>query len=96
MTILARSTARVDEPPIDLRSDGGVIRHAEAGGARPLAEDRLWAVDDVAYFLDVPVQTVYSWRGQGRGPLGRLVGRRLRYRPEDVKAWVASLSTDVA
>ncbi|QGN59566.1 AlpA family transcriptional regulator [Nostocoides sp. HKS02] len=51
---------------------------------------------DVAYFLAVPVQTVYSWRGQGRGPKGRLVGRRLRYRPEDVREWVAALSTDVA
>ena len=36
-----------------------------------------------------------EWRGQGVGPPGRRVGRRLRYRPEDVKAWVAGLSTDV-
>ena len=61
-----------------------------------LAEDRLWSVEDVSYYLGVPVQTLYSWRGQGRGPDARRVGRRLRYRPEDVKAWVASLPPDVA
>lgn len=64
--------------------------------ARNLAEDRLWSVEDASYYLGVPVQTLYSWRGQGVGPPGRRVGRRLRYRPEDVRAWVAGLSTDVA
>lgn len=61
-----------------------------------LAEDRLWTVQDAAYYLGIPVQTLYSWRGQGLGPPGRRVGRRLRYRPEDVKTWVAGLSTEVA
>lgn len=69
---------------------------AKRAAKHALPEDRLWSVMDVAYFLAVPVQTVYSWRGQGRGPKGRLVGRRLRYRPEDVREWVAALSTDVA
>lgn len=35
-----------------------------------LAEDRLWSVEDASYFLGVPVQTLYSWRGQGVGPPG--------------------------
>ena len=61
-----------------------------------LPENRLWTVEEVAYYLGVPVQTVYSWRGQGRGPCGRRVGKRLRFRPEDVRKWVASLSTEVA
>lgn len=71
---------------------------APAREPRPavVSEDRLWCVVDVAYYLSVPVQTVYSWRGQGVGPPGRLVGRRLRYRPEDVKRWVAALPTEVA
>jgi len=62
----------------------------------PLPEDRLWSVEDVSYYLGVPVQTVYSWRSTGTGPPGRRVGKRLRYRPTDVKAWVAGLSTEVA
>lgn len=61
-----------------------------------VAEDRLWSVHDVSYYLGVPVQTLYSWRGQGKGPDARRVGRRLRYRPEDVKAWVAGLPPNVA
>lgn len=60
------------------------------------AGDRLWSVDDVAYFLDVPVNTVYGWRSAGVGPPGRRVGRRLRYRPEDVRAWVEAQPTEVA
>ena len=63
---------------------------------RVLPEDRLWTIEDVAYYLGVPVQTLYSWRGTGVGPCGRLVGRRLRFRPEDVRDWVASLPTEVA
>lgn len=63
---------------------------------RVVPEDRLWTVADAAYYLGIPVQTLYGWRGQGVGPPGRRVGRRLRYRAEDVKAWVAALSTEVA
>jgi predicted DNA-binding transcriptional regulator AlpA len=58
--------------------------------------DRLWSVQDVSDYLGVPVQTVYGWRSSGTGPPGRRVGKRLRYRPQDVRDWVASLSTEVA
>lgn len=61
-----------------------------------LPEDRLWTVQDVAYYLGVPVDTVYWWRGEGKGPMGRRVGKRLRYRPADVRLWVDGLSTEVA
>lgn len=47
----------------------------------------LWSVEDVAVFLRVPVQTVYSWWAKGTGPRARRVGKYLRYRPEDVIAW---------
>lgn len=58
-------------------------------------EDRLWSVQDVSEYLGVPVQTVYSWRSAGTGPPGRRLGKRLRYRPQDVRDWVASLPTEV-
>lgn len=54
-------------------------------------QDRLWSVDEVSYYLGVPVNTLYLWRSEGRGPASRRVGRHLRYRAEDVKAWVAGL-----
>jgi len=59
--------------------------------AREIPRDRLWSVEEVSYFLGVPVGTLYSWRVQRRGPACHRVGRFLRYRPEDVSAWLASL-----
>ncbi len=58
--------------------------------------DRLWSVKDVSEYLGVPVHTLYAWRSAGTGPPGRRVGRLLRYRQQDVRDWVASLSTEVA
>jgi excisionase family DNA binding protein len=55
------------------------------------ATDRLWTVEEVSYYLGVPANTLYLWRSEGRGPASRRVGRHLRYRSEDVKAWVEKL-----
>ncbi|GAB3674175.1 helix-turn-helix domain-containing protein [Angustibacter aerolatus] len=59
-------------------------------------EEPLWSVQEVAAYLNVPVNTLYGWRSQGCGPDGRRVGKYLRYRPQDVRAWVEALSTSVA
>jgi len=54
-----------------------------------MAKDRLWTPDEVSTYLGgVPVSTLYQWRYKGIGPKSRRVGRHLRYRPEDVRAWV--------
>lgn len=53
--------------------------------------DRLWSVDDVSEYLRVPVNTLYQWRHRAYGPAARRVGRYIRYRPADVRAWVDSL-----
>lgn len=50
---------------------------------------RLWTVEDVSEFLGVPVNTLYQWRTKGYGPTGMRIGRYVRYRREDVMAWVA-------
>lgn len=64
---------------------------------RELPENRLWTVEDVAYYLGVSTHTVYEWRGVGKvGPPGRRIGQRVRYRPEDVKAWFASIAEGVS
>lgn len=59
--------------------DGGTVMERTAG--------RLWGVQDVATYLDIPVMTIYHWRRTGYGPKGTRVGRYVRYRPEDVRAW---------
>jgi predicted DNA-binding transcriptional regulator AlpA len=62
----------------------------------PRIEDRLWSVRDVSEYLGISVQTLYAWRSAATGPPGRRVGRRLRYRPQDVRDWVAALPTEIA
>ena len=51
------------------------------------AVTRLWTAQDVSTYLGIPVMTLYHWRRTGYGPRGTRVGRYLRYRPEDVRAW---------
>ena len=49
---------------------------------------RLWTIEDVSTFLGIPVKTLYQWRTNKYGPSGKRVGRYVRYKPEDVLAWV--------
>lgn len=48
----------------------------------------LWTVQDVAAYLGVPVATLYQWRYRRTGPRACRVGRHLRYRAADVRAWL--------
>ena len=52
--------------------------------------DRLWKIEDVSAFLDIPVGTLYQWRTRRKGPPASKVGRHLRYAPADVRAWFKS------
>jgi excisionase family DNA binding protein len=47
-----------------------------------------WTVAEVAAYLRVPVETLYTWRKRKYGPPAARVGRHLRYDPADVRAWV--------
>jgi excisionase family DNA binding protein len=51
-------------------------------------DDHLLSLDDLAAFLGVPKRTLYSWRYRGEGPVGYRVGRHVRYRREDIEAWL--------
>jgi excisionase family DNA binding protein len=59
-------------------------------------EDRLWSVTDVARYLGVSKNTVYYWRSEGLGPRSRRIGKHVRYRREDVIAWVDAQPERVA
>jgi len=59
------------------------------GEDSPLASgERLFSAEEVAGYLGVPVKTLFQWRYKGVGPRGLRVGRHLRYRAEDVEAWL--------
>ncbi|MFI0019805.1 helix-turn-helix transcriptional regulator [Streptomyces griseus] len=62
---------------------------------RPLP-DRYLTPINLADLLGVPIETVYQWRRKDTGPRGFRVGRHLRYDPEDVRAWVATLMEEAA
>ena len=48
---------------------------------------KLWTINDLSEFLDIPVQTIYQWRTKNYGPEGRKVGKHVRYDHEVVMAW---------
>ena len=52
----------------------------------------LWTIHDVSQYLQVPVQTLYSWRARGVGPRSRRVGKHLRYEAADVVGWFKALN----
>jgi len=58
--------------------------------SRAGVDSQLWAVEDVAAYLRVPVETLYRWRKRKTGPPAARVGKHLRYDPADVRSWFAS------
>ena len=50
--------------------------------------ERLWTVEQVSAFLQVPIATLYQWRHHRCGPPVFKVGRHLRYDPAAVRAWL--------
>lgn len=50
----------------------------------------LLTTQQLAEYLQVPVQTLYDWAARGGGPTRLKVGRHTRYRPADVEEWLAA------
>jgi excisionase family DNA binding protein len=44
---------------------------------------------ELAELLGIPLGTIYRWNHTGDGPKSLHIGRHVRYRPEDVDAWLA-------
>jgi excisionase family DNA binding protein len=43
---------------------------------------------ELAEALQVPIGTIYKWNHCGKGPRPLHLGRHVRYREEDVEAWL--------
>jgi predicted DNA-binding transcriptional regulator AlpA len=50
-------------------------------------QDRLLTITEVADLVRKPVATMRWWRHIGIGPHGFKIGRDVRYRLSDVRAW---------
>lgn len=48
----------------------------------------LFSPQQLADYLGVPIRTVYAWNSQGTGPTPIKVGKHVRYRAEDVEAFL--------
>jgi excisionase family DNA binding protein len=57
---------------------------------------KLWGIKELADYLGIPEQTIYQWRAKGYGPVGRRIGKYIRFRPEDVERWVDDQAERVA
>ena len=53
----------------------------------------LWSVDDVCQYLNIKKSTVYALAQSGSILFYRL-GRLIRFKPDDIKAWVEGCRSD--
>lgn len=61
---------------------------------RPVEFQELWDIDQVADYLGVPKQTIYTWRTTGYGPRGFRVGKHLRWHAATVIQWTLGLESE--
>lgn len=54
----------------------------------PSVFHRLLSDREVADACAISVATLRKWRSQGRGPRFLKIGALVRYRPEDICAWI--------
>lgn len=63
-----------------------------------LPQDRLLTIAEVADFCRTSVDAIYMQRHRGEAPgaLALKIGKRLRWRPETLEAWLESLEREGA
>jgi len=52
--------------------------------------------EELSAYLGIPIGTLYSWNHRGIGPKATKVGRHLRYRWQEVDAWLDTQTADRA
>ena len=55
---------------------------------KSVVDEPLMTPQEVADFLGLPIATLPTWRAKRNGPRGYRVGKHVRYRREDVEAWL--------
>jgi excisionase family DNA binding protein len=77
-----------ERPPTFLDAQERAVKRKSNVGDAHSTLAQLLTVSELAELLQVLEKTIYSWRYRGEGPPGVVVGRHLRYRPQDVAAWL--------
>ncbi len=54
----------------------------------PSKFEHLRTIEEVATYLAMSPQTLYGWRCKKYGPPSDRLGNKVRYRPDEVRAWV--------
>ena len=57
-------------------------------GHRDSTSSEFYTVEELAAYLNVPVQTVYQWNSVGVGPGYYRIGKYVRYRKSEVEDWL--------
>lgn len=52
------------------------------------SKSQLMTLPEMCCELGITENTAYYWRQIGKGPKGALIGKRLRYRRDEVESWV--------
>lgn len=60
------------------------------------ASQGMIAPPELAEHLGVTVQRLAAWRHEGTGPRYVKVGRLIRYRADDITAWIDAQTVDTA
>jgi excisionase family DNA binding protein len=69
------------------------MRELVETSVRKEVKKSLWSVDEVRQYLNIKKSTVYALAQSGSIPFYRL-GRLIRFKPDDVQAWVEGRRSD--
>jgi predicted DNA-binding transcriptional regulator AlpA len=61
-----------------------------------MPEPEFWSSKEVCRFLAVPLSTLRYWSWQRTAPRSYRIGRRLMYKPADVRAWAERRANEPA
>ena len=59
---------------------------------RMMTKDRLISISEAAEILGIARATLYQMRIRGEGPRAHKIGRLVKYRMEDITAWIDSMA----
>jgi excisionase family DNA binding protein len=51
-------------------------------------EKQQYKYQELAVLLDIPLNTLYQLRKEGRGPRTQVIGRHFRVSKDDLQAWL--------